>query len=71
MKKNQDLKDILEKTFGKFCIPRIKKISKCRLRREIMNIAITEAWSNSSDTEKGKIEVGPAILFAPESAVDS
>ena len=36
-----------------------------------MNIAIAEACSKSSDAEKGKIEIRPAIPFIPESAVDS
>ena len=59
------------KNFGKFCIPKIKKISECQLSRVTMNIAIAEACSKAGDAEKGKIEIRPAIPFVPESAVES
>ena len=35
-KKNQELKENLEKTFGKFSISKIKKIGKCQAKRERM-----------------------------------
>ena len=47
----------MKKTFGKFDIPKIKKIKECQLRR-------------ASDVEKGKIEIRPTIPFVPESTVD-
>ena len=61
---------ILEKTFGKFCIPKIKKIKECQLKKVIMNIAIPEACKQASDAKKGKIEIRPAIPFVPESTVE-
>ena len=36
-----------------------------------MNIAISEVCKHASDTEKGKIEIRPAIPFVPESIVES
>ena len=36
-----------------------------------MNIAISEAYKQASDAEKGKIEIRPAIPFVPESTVES
>ena len=33
-KNNQELKENLEKTFAKFCVPKIKKISTFQLERE-------------------------------------
>ena len=36
-----------------------------------MNIAIAEACSKASDTEKGRIETRPAIPIVPESTVES
>ena len=57
--------------FGKFCIPKIKKIKECQLKKVTINIAISEACSQASDAKKGKIEFRPAIPFVPESAVES
>ena len=36
-----------------------------------MNIAISKACKQASDAEKGKIEIRPAILFVPESTIES
>ena len=36
-----------------------------------MNIAISEACKQTSDTKKDKIEIRPAIPFIPESTVES
>ena len=61
----------MEKTFGKFRIPKIKKLQECQLKRTTMNITITEACTQASDAEKGKIEIRPAIPFVPETTVET
>ena len=68
---NQELENFFEKTFGKFCISKIKKIKECQLRNVTMNIAIFEVCKQASDVKKGKIEIRPAISFVPESTVES
>ena len=61
----------MEKTSGKFCIPKIKKIKECQLRKVTMTIAISEPCNQASDAKKGKIEIRPAIPFVLESTVKS
>ena len=70
-KNNQELKKDLEKTFEKFCIPKIKKTKEWQLKKVTMNIAISEACKQLCDAEKGKIEIRPAIPFVPESTMES
>ena len=61
----------MEKTFEKFCIPKIKKVNEYQLKIVTMNVAISTAYSLASDAENGKIEITPAIPFVPESTVGS
>ena len=70
-KNNQELKKNLEIFFRTFCIPKIKKMKECQLRKVTMNIAISEACEQESDAEKSKIEIRSAIPFVPESTVES
>ena len=42
-KNNRELRENLEKTFGKFCIHKIRKISECQHKKVPMNITISEA----------------------------
>ena len=46
-------------------------MKECQLKKVIMNNAISEACKQTSDAEKGKIEIRPAIPFVPESIVES
>ena len=48
-------KKILEKNFGKLCVPNIKKIRECQSKRMTINIDISKGCSQASNTEKGKI----------------
>ena len=68
-KNNQEFKENLEKTFGMSPIPKTKKLQECQLKRATMNNRITEACTQVSDAEKGKIELRPAIPFVPGSMV--
>ena len=68
---NQELKENLEKAFGKVCIPQVKKLRQCQLKRVTTNIAITKAYSQASDVEKRTNEFRPAILCVPKSIVES
>ena len=70
-KKNQELRENLEKKFGKFYTTNIKKIKECQLRRVTINIAISEVCHQASDAKKGKIDIKPAIQLIPGSTVES
>ena len=69
----------MEKTFAKFCIPKIKKISTFQLERErererereIMNkIIISKVCNQACDIAKGKIKIRLDIPIKLESIVD-
>ena len=59
------------KILGKLYISKIKKIRKCQLRIETINVTFSEICNIVSDVEKEKIEIGVVILFISESIVDS
>ena len=68
---NLELKENSEKTFGKFCFPKIKKIENYHLKRNSMNVAISKSYMQASGTEKGDIEIRPTIPFLPGQTVGS
>ena len=61
----------LQNQYGEYCIPRVKKLSKCNLRGKVMNQAIKDSCSGPGDAERGKIEQRPAVPFVSEATYDS
>ena len=71
IEKNKELVQDLQKQYGEYCIPMIKKLRRCNLREEVMNQTIKDSCSGSGDAERGKIEQRPAVPFVSEATYDS